>query len=245
MQLRLRHGLRSTLAAVVLAALALPFVVPAAASATAVAQSPKGFNRKLVLERAQHWVNLRIPYSQKRWYAGYRQDCSGFVSMSWRIGASYPTGMMDLIGKPIPKDAMLPGDVMLNATSTGAHVVLFAGWANRQRTAYVAYEQLSSTNRPVRRIVPYPYLRHPQLFKPFRFTGLPPDAPVRAMLLGKKLPKPDPAPRLARVAARRRSRPGPLLGMLAVAIAGAASGAGLALRPQRFPLQGEEMRRAA
>jgi hypothetical protein len=165
------------------AAIALPFVAPTSAAGQ-VPQSPKGWNRQVVIENAQRWVDHQVGYSQTSWYRGYRQDCSGFVSMAWNLHASYPTGMMNQIAKPIPKDALLPGDVLLNNTSSYAHVVLFEKWAYTDRSWYVGYEQIGSAGHPVRRLIPYPYFRHGELYTPYRFTGLPP----------KPQPRPKPAP---------------------------------------------------
>jgi hypothetical protein len=39
--------------------------------------------RAEVIARAQDWVNRKIPYSQTATTDGYRQDCSGMVSMAW------------------------------------------------------------------------------------------------------------------------------------------------------------------
>jgi hypothetical protein len=175
---RRRPAFGSALAGLAFAcALTLPFVAADTASA-AVPLSPRGWSRAVVIQNAQRWVDQAVPYSQTSWYRGYRQDCSGFVSMAWNVHASYPTGMMSEIAKPIPKDALLPGDILLNNSSSYAHVVLFAGWAYSDKSAYVGYEQLSSTNRPVRRVIPYPYPRHPELYAPYCFTGLPPKPPA-------------------------------------------------------------------
>lgn len=173
MQLKRRSRRGKTLVPLALAALALPFVAPAAASA-AVPQSPPGWSRDAVMKNAQRWVDQRVPYSQTSWYRGYRQDCSGFVSMAWNIHCSYPTGMMSQIASPVTKDALLPGDVLLNNSSRYAHVVLFVKWAYTDKSWYWGYEQLSSTNRPVKRLIPYPYFRHAELYVPYRFTRFPP-----------------------------------------------------------------------
>lgn len=40
--------------------------------------------RDEIMSRAQNWVDRRIPYSQTQTTDGYRQDCSGYVSMAWK-----------------------------------------------------------------------------------------------------------------------------------------------------------------
>ncbi|MBD3550595.1 hypothetical protein H4F94_00105, partial [Streptomyces sp. SP18CM02] len=43
--------------------------------------------RAEILARAQRWVTAKVPYSmEKYWSDGYRQDCSGFVSMARTLG---------------------------------------------------------------------------------------------------------------------------------------------------------------
>jgi hypothetical protein len=196
-------------AALALAAVLVLPLLAAAPARAAVPRSPRGFDRKLVLRRAQRWVDLRVPYSQSRWFAGYRQDCSGFVSMAWVLRASYPTGMMDLIAKPIPKWALEPGDILLNNSSTYPHVVLFGGWMNKAHTRYLGFEQIGSAGRPVRRVLPYPYRVHPRLYTPYRFTGIPlgmagnPRPRPKAVTVARRAPATAaPLPKPVRVAER-------------------------------------------
>jgi hypothetical protein len=208
MQLSRTARLRTALAALLFAgAVALPLVVPSHVSAQGVPQSPKGWSREAVLRNAQRWVDQQIGYSQTSWYRGYRQDCSGFVSMAWNVHASYPTGMMGEIARPIPKEALLPGDVLLNASSSYAHVVLFARWAYTDKSWYVGYEQIGSAGHPVRRLIPYPYFRHAELYVPYRFIGVPPKPAPRPAPVALK---PAQAPRARAVTPTRtaeRSKP--------------------------------------
>ncbi len=44
-----------------------------------------------IIANAQTWLNPSIPYSQSDYYAGYRTDCSGYVSMAWQLGTSATT----------------------------------------------------------------------------------------------------------------------------------------------------------
>ena len=112
------------------------------APATALA-----ITRDSVLARGQTWVNNPVPYSQSKYYGGYRTDCSGYVSMAWQTGTSWTTATMHDISVQIPKEQLQPGDVLLKAstsTSTG-HVRLFYGWADEAHTSYVAYEETRYT----------------------------------------------------------------------------------------------------
>ena len=47
-------------------------------------QSSGKITRDEIISRAQDWVNRKIPYSQTSTTDGYRQDCSGYVSMAWK-----------------------------------------------------------------------------------------------------------------------------------------------------------------
>jgi hypothetical protein len=116
---------------VALLALALGFALLAPSTAAAIP-------REASLNLGMSWINAEVPYSQVRYYAGYRTDCSGFVSMCWQTGASYNTRTLYKISYPIAVSELRPGDALLKA---GTHVRLFAGWVDQTRTRYVAYEE--------------------------------------------------------------------------------------------------------
>jgi hypothetical protein len=169
-------------------------------------------------------VDRRVPYSQTSWFEGYRQDCSGFVSMAWVLRASYPTGMMDLIARPIPKWALRSGDVLLNNSATYPHVVLFGWWTDRSHTSYVGFEQIGSAGRPVRRVLPYPYRVHASRYTPYRFTGIPPGMAGNPRKPAAPSPRPatEPAPMLPAPPAatlEASAPPGPLPADLPLAAA--------------------------
>lgn len=107
------------------------------AFATAGATSAGAISRDDVLTRAQKRVDLPVPYSQLKSYAGYRTDCSGYVSMAWKTGGSYSTRSFHLVTKRIPTSQLQPGDALLKA---GYHIRLFYRWLDEDRTRYVAYE---------------------------------------------------------------------------------------------------------
>jgi len=116
--------------AVVLASLLAAFVglVPAPAAA---------ITRGEVLTRAHTWVTKKIAYSQRSTFAGYRRDCSGFVSMAWRLGTSYTSRTIANVAKRIPVSQLRPGD----AVHTPGHVAIFVKWKNKARRTYVAMEE--------------------------------------------------------------------------------------------------------
>ncbi|WPR53072.1 hypothetical protein SJI45_20435 [Streptomyces sp. S399] len=122
------------------------------------------------------------------WSDGYRQDCSGFVSMAWNLGRSEWTGSLASVAERITKDDLQPGDILLfhNAENPegGSHVTLFGGWTDSARTRYTAYEQTRPATR--RQATPYAYWTNSARFLPYRYRGLAgggrtdPSGPVRA-----------------------------------------------------------------
>jgi len=104
--------------------------------------------RDAVLDRAHNWVAKKVRYSQSSTFGGYRRDCSGFVSMAWKLGRSYTSTTIRSVAKRVPLSKLKPGD----AIRTPGHVAIFVKWANRARTRYVAMEQ-STWGRPALRHV--------------------------------------------------------------------------------------------
>jgi hypothetical protein len=65
-------------------------------------------------------------------------DCSGFISRCWRLPRSYSTRELQTICTPLASwEELRPGDVL---NTWNAHVMLFAGWADAERTRLVVYE---------------------------------------------------------------------------------------------------------
>jgi hypothetical protein len=112
-------------------ALILAFTLLGAANAVAI-------TRDTVLARAQTWVDNPVPYSQARYFGGYRTDCSGYVSMCWKTGTSWSTRSFHTVSHRIAVATLRPGDAMLKA---GYHIRLFYGWVDAGHTRYVTYEQ--------------------------------------------------------------------------------------------------------
>ncbi|HWC22225.1 MAG TPA: peptidase inhibitor family I36 protein [Flexivirga sp.] len=126
-----------------------------------------------VISRAKVWVDAGVPYSQTHYYQGYREDCSGYVSMAWGLAKpGTTTSAMPNYGKYITKSALRTGDVLLNSNvGSQGHVVIFQKWANTAHTSYWAYEE-SGSHGAVHRINPYPYYSGYGTFKPFHYSKL-------------------------------------------------------------------------
>jgi hypothetical protein len=136
---------------------------------------PLRLTRDQILERAQRWIDAGVPYDMKnRWRDGYRQDCSGFVSMAWGLGSSQWTGTLPRFAERISRDELEPGDILLfhnrRDPVEGSHVTIFGGWANAAHSRYVAYEQ--TRPRPRVRTTPYAYWDHSKRYVPYRYKYL-------------------------------------------------------------------------
>ncbi|MET9571790.1 peptidoglycan-binding protein [Streptomyces virginiae] len=132
-------------------------------------------DRTTIINRAKLWLDAQVPYSMSAyWTDGYRQDCSGYVSMAWNLGSNEWTGSLDKFATKITKDELLPGDMLLFHNpadpNNGSHVVLFGGWVDQTRTHYVAYEQTRPTTRKL--ATPYGYWANAAKYVPYRFNGV-------------------------------------------------------------------------
>ncbi|MFE9441010.1 peptidoglycan-binding protein [Streptomyces sp. NPDC006602] len=128
-----------------------------------------------IVKRAKQWVAAKVPYSMTGyWSDGYRQDCSGFVSMAWNLPGNEWTGSLGQYGVRIAKDDLQPGDILLFHNPTdpqkGSHVVIFGGWTDYTHTYYVAYEQTRPNAR--RQSTPYAYWSHSGQYVAYRYKGL-------------------------------------------------------------------------
>ncbi|PZU91049.1 MAG: hypothetical protein DCE90_20000 [Pseudanabaena sp.] len=125
------------------------------ASADWLNKSANGNSRAVA--RAKSWVDRAIRYSQVSWFEGYRQDCSGLVSMAWEL--------KDSLGRPISpatsalpqyattlssKSQLQPGDAINNrGIGNAGHVVLFVRWVDQSKGTFVAYEQNGGKGKAV------------------------------------------------------------------------------------------------
>ena len=102
--------------------------------------------RDQVIARAVSWVLQGVPYSQTSWWTDsngvYRQDCSGYVSMAWNLNqrSNYWTGNLATVSHRIATKSLKMGDILLLPRS---HVVIFAGWANAEKTRFHLFEEYS------------------------------------------------------------------------------------------------------
>ncbi|MFB6602622.1 hypothetical protein ACFCXR_34270 [Streptomyces noursei] len=111
-----------------------------------------GAARREMLARAATWLTAdngsQIPYSQSQvWKDGYRQDCSGYVSMALRL----PTPGTNTVGlatdrgltRPISLGALKGGDLLIDASgdNNNRHVVIFEKWNDTAHSSYTAFEQ--------------------------------------------------------------------------------------------------------
>ena len=65
-------------------------------------------------------------------------DCSGLVSRCWRLERPYSTRELGALCTQLPDfSALQPGDIALKP---GTHVILFTGWADKNKSSFYAIE---------------------------------------------------------------------------------------------------------
>ncbi|KOV59204.1 peptidoglycan-binding protein [Streptomyces sp. MMG1121] len=133
--------------------------------------------RAEIINRAKIWVAAKVPYSMDSyWSDGYRQDCSGYVSMAWSLAGNEWTGSLDQYGVKITKEELEPGDILLyhnpDNPEKGSHVVIFGGWTDYTHTYYTVYEQTPPQTRS--QSTPYPYWSNTDKYVPYRYKGVAP-----------------------------------------------------------------------
>ncbi|MFH9570059.1 peptidoglycan-binding protein [Streptomyces sp. NPDC017454] len=131
--------------------------------------------RTEIISRAKTWVTAKVPYSVTAyWSDGYRQDCSGYVSMAWKLPTNEWTGSLGTFADRITKEQLQPGDILLfhNAADpqAGSHVVIFGGWTDDTHTSYTAYEQTPPHTRE--QSTPYAYWSDSAKYLPYRYKGV-------------------------------------------------------------------------
>jgi hypothetical protein len=108
-----------------------------------------------MINRARTWLTANngapVPYSMERtWKDGYRQDCSGYVSMALGLGKPglNTVGLADsrngVTTRLSSMSQLKKGDLLIDHSTTDGdfrHVVIFEKWANTSHSAYWAYEQ--------------------------------------------------------------------------------------------------------
>ncbi|MFG3286812.1 peptidoglycan-binding protein [Streptomyces sp. NPDC048111] len=131
--------------------------------------------RAEIINRAKAWVAAPVPYNMDAfWTDGYRQDCSGFVSMAWDLGTNEWTGSLAQFAVRITRDELQPGDILLfhnpSNPTKGSHVVIFGGWTDHTKSYYTAYEQTPPGTR--KQATPYAYWKNSANYVPYRYKGL-------------------------------------------------------------------------
>ncbi|MFF3684910.1 peptidoglycan-binding protein [Streptomyces sp. NPDC002187] len=132
-------------------------------------------SRADIIDRAKRWVSAKVPYSMsKYWSDGYRQDCSGYVSMAWNLAGNEWTGSLAQFGHRILRDELEPGDILLfhnpDDPTTGSHVTIFGGWTDYTHTHYMAYEQTKPRTRV--KATPMAYWTNSAGYVAYRYKGL-------------------------------------------------------------------------
>src|SRR6266487_2881288 len=116
--------------------------------------------RASILTNALRWVDAHIPYNQGV-HEGYREDCSGFVSMAWGLssqGGGLTTVTLPNVATSISKDNLQPGDVLDKPLAGDAgHVIIFDRWTDSSHSHYNGYEEVYGVGTHFARNVTYPY----------------------------------------------------------------------------------------
>ncbi|MER5275148.1 peptidoglycan-binding protein [Streptomyces sp. NPDC002809] len=128
-----------------------------------------------IINRAKKWVTAQVPYSmEKYWSDGYRQDCSGYVSMAWNLPGNEWTGSLSTYGTRIAREELQPGDILLFHNPAdpgkGSHVTIFGGWTDYTHTHYTAYEQTKPHTR--KQTTPMAYWTNSGSYVAYRYKGL-------------------------------------------------------------------------
>ncbi|MDV9202701.1 peptidoglycan-binding protein, partial [Streptomyces sp. Wh19] len=144
-------------------------------SSTTTTPKLRKSSRAAIINRAKKWVSAQVPYSMtKYWPDGYRQDCSGFVSMAWNLPGNEWTGSLAAFGTRIAREELQPGDILLFHNpadpSKGSHVTIFGGWTDYTHTHYTAYEQTKPHTR--KKTTPMAYWTNSGNYVAYRYKGL-------------------------------------------------------------------------
>ncbi|MFD8205687.1 peptidoglycan-binding protein [Streptomyces sp. NPDC059695] len=128
-----------------------------------------------IINRAKQWVTAQVPYSMdKYWSDGYRQDCSGYISMAWNLRGNEWTGSLDRFAVRIDRTELQPGDILLFHNpadpTRGSHVTIFGGWTDYTHTSYIAYEQTKPRTR--KQATPMAYWENSDRYVAYRYLGV-------------------------------------------------------------------------
>ncbi|MFD7612255.1 peptidoglycan-binding protein [Streptomyces sp. NPDC059828] len=148
---------------------------PAPGSVGAQAPVLRLTTRADIINRAKRWVDAKVPYSMTDfWSDGYRQDCSGYVSMAWNLPGNEWTGSLAQFGVRLDREALQPGDILLFHNTAdpnkGSHVTIFGGWTDYTHTHYIAYEQARPHTR--KQATPMAYWSDSASYVAYRYKGV-------------------------------------------------------------------------
>ncbi|MFG3345556.1 peptidoglycan-binding protein [Streptomyces sp. NPDC048018] len=150
---------------------------PGAAPTTSQISLPslRKTTRTEIVNRAKTWVTAGVPYSMERyWSDGYRQDCSGYISMAWNLPSNEWTGSLDRFADRIDRADLQPGDILLFHNpadpTRGSHVTIFGGWTDYTHASYTAYEQTKPRAR--KQATPLAYWANSDRYVAYRYKGV-------------------------------------------------------------------------
>ena len=156
---------------VLTALLTIVALLVAAAPASAAEPRSNRISRAEIISRAQDWWQRQIPYNQTDEATdvegvNYRTDCSGFISMAWRLPRSYTTTDLDTVSTEIAKSDLQPGDILMwDGAGNEGHVVLFQKWENKSAGTFWLYEQATTVEDMNHRIGNLSSFTHMKAYK--------------------------------------------------------------------------------
>jgi hypothetical protein len=150
-------------------------VLTTAQAATLAAAGYGGdVSRDIAMGRAKDWYDRNVPYNQGAcaWDENhgkcYRTDCSGYVSMVWKLTTSLTTYTLDSVSHVIDWNDLLRGDALL----TDGHVMLFAKWDDADTKAnFWIYEEGSTASDMNYRKINVIDIRNAG-YKPYRYDHI-------------------------------------------------------------------------
>ncbi|AGL17170.1 hypothetical protein [Actinoplanes sp. N902-109] len=132
-------------------------------------------HRDDVMTRAKDWYARNVQYSGTggAWDLNhgktYRPDCSGFVSMAWKLKTSKTTWTLDDVSHVINWNDLLRGDAIVHEHD---HAVLFDKWVDADTKAdFWVYEEGRPATDMNHRTIHVVDIRGDG-FKPYRYDGI-------------------------------------------------------------------------
>lgn len=113
-----------------------------------ILESAVGARREAIV-RGFEWLDDHVPYSQSRSHEGYRTDCSGFVSMCWKLGTSLTTAGFSSGASSsalASYNSLQPADALVMRSGGHGHIVLFLGWNDAAHSSACVLEQASTAS---------------------------------------------------------------------------------------------------